>query len=271
MIHETFKIEEKGSLDYARLTTYIWDESPEICVKERPLVLVCPGGGYGMTSDREAEAIALVFMNMGVHSAILRYSVAPAEYPTALQEVARAITILRNHAEEWKIEKEKIVLIGFSAGGHLVASYGAFWNTPELAEVIGVTSEELKPAGVILSYPVITSDDRYWHQGSFENLLGSQWNEEMLEKMSLEKQVTSAFPKTFMWHTYTDDLVPVENSMLMAMALRKAGVSLEYHIFEEGVHGLSLATPHTDSPNCNMVKKEVQPWIELAETWLKNL
>lgn len=271
MIHETFKIEEKGSLDYARLVTYIWEESPEICVKERPLVLVCPGGGYGFTSDREAEAVAVSFMNMGVHAAILRYSVAPAEYPTALHEVARAVTILREHADEWYINKDKIVVMGFSAGGHLAASYGAFWNDPELAEAIGMSSEELRPAGTILCYPVITSDDRYWHKGSFENLLGSQWSEEMLEKMSIEKQVTADFPKTFMWHTYTDALVPLENSLLMAMALRRAGVSLEYHLYEDGVHGLSLAKPHTDSSICDMVNKACQSWIDLAEVWLKNL
>ena len=111
MIHETFKIEENGSLEYARLLTYIWEESPEICVKDRPLVLVCPGGGYCMTSDREAEAVALRLMTMGIHAAVLRYSVAPAEYPTALHEVARAVTILREHAEEWKINKEKIVIM----------------------------------------------------------------------------------------------------------------------------------------------------------------
>lgn len=271
MIHETFKIEEKGSMDYARLSTYIWDYSKEISVIKRPLVLVCPGGGYCMTSDREAEAIAIAFMNMGVHSAVLRYSVAPAEYPTALHEVARAVTILRKHAEEWGIDKEKIVIIGFSAGGHLTASYGVFWNDPALAEAIGVTSEELRPAGLILSYPVITSDDRYWHQGSFENLLGKQWSEEMLEKMSLEKHVTADFPKTFMWHTYNDEVVPLENSLLMAMALRQAGVSLEYHLYEDGIHGLSLAKPHTDSVNCDMIKPEVQSWIDLAEVWLNNL
>lgn len=271
MIHETIKIEEKGSMDYARLVTYLWDDSPEIPIEKRPLVLICPGGGYGMTSDREAEAIAVAVMNMGVHAAIVRYSVAPAEYPTALHEVARAFTILREHAKEWHIDPEKIVVLGFSAGGHLAASYGAFWHTPELAKAIGVKSEELRPAGAVLCYPVITSDDRYWHKGSFEKLLGSQWSEEMLEKMSLEKQVTENYPKTFMWHTYDDTCVPVENSLLMAMALKKAGVSLEYHLYEEGPHGLSLAKEHTAGNYEGMLKPAVQSWTAQLELWLKNL
>ena len=89
--------------------------------------------------------------------------------------------------------------------------------------------------------------------------------------MSLEKHVTADFPKTFMWHTYNDEVVPLENSLLMAMALRQAGVSLEYHLYEDGIHGLSLAKPHTDSVNCDMIKPEVQSWIDLAEVWLNNL
>lgn len=271
MIHETFSITEKGSLEYARLTTYIWEDSPEIPVKSRPIVLICPGGGYQMTSDREAEAIALRIMTCGIHAAILRYSCAPAEYPTALHEAARAVLILKEHAGEWHIQADKLVVMGFSAGGHLAADYGVSWNRPELADALGTDSETLRPAGLILCYPVITADARYWHKGSFENLLGTQWSEEMLEKVSLEKQVGPHVPRTFLWHTYADDLVPVENSLLLAMALRREGVPVEFHMYEKGVHGLSLAKPHTDGTGCSLVQKECQSWIDLAEVWLENL
>ncbi len=271
MIHETIPIREQGSLDYARLTTYLWEDSPEIPVKSRPIVLICPGGGYEMTSDREAEAVALRVMTCGIHAAVLRYSCAPAEYPAALRETARAVAILRERAEEWHIQPEKLSVMGFSAGGHLAASYGVFWNRPELSESLGAAPELLRPNGLILCYPVITADERFWHKDSFKNLLGSQWSKEMLEQLSMEKQVGQQVPRTFLWHTFEDGLVPVENSLLFASALRRAGVPVEFHLFEKGVHGLSLARPHTDSVWAPTVQKECEPWVDLLETWLKNL
>lgn len=271
MVHETIKIATEGSLEYARLVTYIWDESPEIPVKKRPIVLICPGGGYCMTSDREAESVALRLMCAGVHAAVLRYSVRPAEYPTALLEVAQAVALLRSRAEEWGIMEDKIVVMGFSAGGHLAASYAENWNRSEVAEKTGVSGEMLRPNGLLLCYPVITSDKRYWHQGSFENLLGSQWSEERLEAFSLEKHVGEQIPKTFLWHTYEDTSVPVENSLLFVMALRRQGIPTEFHMYEKGVHGLSLAKPHTNNMEGTCVQTECQSWIDLAEIWLGNL
>lgn len=271
MIHETIKIQTEHSLEYARLVTYIWEDSEEITVKERPLVLICPGGGYCMTSDREAESVALRLMCAGVHAAVLRYSVRPAEYPTALLEVAQAMALLREHAKEWNIMQDKIVVMGFSAGGHLAASYAENWNRSEIAEKTGVSAEEIKPNGLLLCYPVITSDKRYWHQGSFENLLGTQWSEERLEEFSLEKHVGAQVPRTFIWHTYEDTTVPVENSLLFALALRRNGIPTELHMYEKGVHGLSLAKPHTDNMEGTCVQAECQSWIDLAEVWLKNL
>lgn len=271
MLHQTIVIKEKNSQEYARLVTYLWDRSSEINIEKRGLVLICPGGGYEFTSDREAEAIALKIMGMGYHAAILRYSVAPAEYPTALTEVARCVAVLREHAEEWNIDREKIVTMGFSAGGHLAASYGVFWKEPWLAETIGVETEELRPNGQILCYPVITSDRRFWHEGSFRNLLGSQWNEELLKKMSLEKQIGLQVPRTFIWHTFTDTVVPVENALLMVAALQKNGISTEFHMYDRGVHGLSLANELTNNAEGLMYQEECQSWINLLEVWLKNL
>lgn len=271
MIHEIINIQTENSLEYARLVTYIWEESEEIPIKERPLVLICPGGGYCLTSDREAEAVALRLMSTGIHAAILRYSVRPAEYPTALLEVAQAVALLRKRAKEWNIMQDKIVVMGFSAGGHLAASYAENWNRSWVAERTGVASEILRPNGLLLCYPVITADKRYWHQGSFENLLGSQWSEERLEEFSLEKHVGEQVPRTFIWHTYEDTMVPVENSLLFAMALRKNGISTEFHMYEKGDHGLSLARPHTDNMERTCVQTECQSWVDLAETWLKNL
>ncbi len=268
MICKKIVIEEKTeNYNEAYMQTYFWDESKELYPgQKRPAVLICPGGAYRMTSDREAEAIAVRFMGMGYHAAVLRYSVAPAVYPTALRQLSKAVALLRENSEEWMIEKDKIVVTGFSAGGHLAASLGAFWNTEELRNSTGLPSESIRPNGMILCYPVITSGE-FGHQESFQFLLGERY-EEMKEKMSLEKQVTKDFPKTFIWHTFEDSVVLLENSLLFVQALRRAGVPMEYHIFPDGDHGIGLGNALTANPNGRGIVPACEPWSELAGRWL---
>lgn len=129
------EIQVAESLEYARLTTYLLDITPKFAVQERPLVLVCPGGGYHFTSEREAEIVAMQFNAMGYHSAVLDYSCAPAQFPTALLELSKSVAYLRAHAKEWCIDPDKIAVLGFSAGGHLAASLGVFWNTEWFARI----------------------------------------------------------------------------------------------------------------------------------------
>ncbi len=269
MIHETFSMKQTGSQDYARLITYIHDPAEEIGVTKRPLVLVCPGGAYVYTSAREAEPIALQFASMGYHSAVLHYSVAPgATYPVALTEVAASVKLFREHAEEWHIDPEKILVLGFSAGGHLAASYGCFWKEDFVAKEVGAADPEvLRPNGMILGYPVITSGE-FAHQGSIENLLGDRY-EELKEKMSLEKQVNADFPPTFLWHTFADGSVPVENSLLLVSALRKAGIPTEFHMYPDGGHGLSLCNEITTSVWGKEFQPQAETWIGLVRNWLK--
>lgn len=274
MKHEIFPIQVEGSQPYARLVTYIQDYTPAIRIKERKLVLVCPGGGYAGTSDREAEVMALQFVAMGHHAAVLRYSVAPAKYPTALLEVAKSIQLIREHAQEWYVDVDKIVVEGCSAGGHLAASYGVYWRESFVAEAMGIqdpqTAEKmLRPNGLILSYPVITSGE-FAHRGSFENLLGDR-QEELNDAMSLEKHVNENVPPVFIWHTFTDGAVPVENSLLFVAALRKANISTEFHMYPAGVHGLALANELTVSPEGYGYMPDCSSWIGLAKIWLGNL
>lgn len=224
-----------------------------------------------MTSDREAEAVAVKIMSMGFHTAILRYSVAPSEFPTALLEAGRAVALLRKGAEKWHIQSEKIVVMGFSAGGHLAASYGVFWNDKTVMASLKEEEELLRPNALLLGYPVITSDRNFWHEGSFRNLLGNQWSGEMLDKLSLEKRVASQVPRTFVWHTFSDGTVPVENSLLWVQALCKKRIPVEFHLYEKGVHGLSLASELTDNQEGTCIQEECQSWIELAGVWLNNL
>lgn len=270
MIHKVIDIQVEGSQPDTKLYTYLLDNSKEINPDGvRPVVVICPGGGYAMTSDREAEALAVKFMAMGYHAAVLRYSCAPAVYPTALMELATVVSLLRNNAREWNIDKDKIILQGSSAGGHLAASYGVFWKEAFLAEAVHTDTRQLRPNGLILSYPVITSG-KYAHRGSFQNLLGERY-EELLEKMSLEKQVTEDTPKTFIWHTFPDDCVPAENSLLFVMALKEKNIPTEFHLYPVGGHGLGLATRETACPDGYGIQEECQSWIPLAETWLKNI
>ena len=272
MIHKKIEIKAHGMEAVGNLYTYFLDSSIEMRPNEkRPVILMCPGGGYEMTSDREAEPMAMQFLAMGYHVAILRYSVCPVRYPAALLQVAESVLYLKEHADEYHIDPEKIVVQGCSAGGHLAANYGIAWNSPFLTKLMGMENdpERLCVAGLLLCYPVITSGEKA-HEESFRNLLGEQY-EEKKEELSLENQVTPDTPPTFLWHTATDETVPVENSLYFFQSCLQQGVSAELHIYPVGGHGLSLANEETCRANGIGVQKECQSWIGLAQTWLEEI
>ena len=272
MIHKKIEIKARGMEAVGYLYTYFLDSSIEMRPDEkRPVILMCPGGGYEMTSDREAEPMAMQFLAMGYHVAILRYSVCPVRYPAALLQVAESVLYLKEHADEYHIDPEKIVVQGCSAGGHLAANYGIAWNSPFLTKLMGMENdpEQLCVAGLLLCYPVITSGEKA-HEESFRNLLGEQY-EEKKEELSLENQVTPDTPPTFLWHTATDETVPVENSLYFFQACLQQGVSAELHNYPVGGHGLSLANEETCRANGIGVQKECQSWIGLAQTWLEEI
>lgn len=274
MIHEIIYLQAKGADTKGHqpiLVTYLLGCSESVNQgKTRPAVLICPGGGYTRTSVREAEPVAIQMNAMGFHAFILYYSCAPATFPTPQLEAAAAIVLIKERAIEWNITANKVIIAGFSAGGHLAASIGTFWNQEFLYRTLGVEPEQIRPDGMILCYPVITSGE-YAHRGSFENLLGERY-EELLEKTSLEKQVTIDTPKTFLWHTYEDGSVPLENTLLFASALRKYQIPMEVHIYPRGKHGIALANEETQSMEGeNTVIPEAQNWIRMAGRWIKNL
>lgn len=275
MLHETYNL----NLDYSSLgishddatiatyTTYIHDVYPnDQKVVNRPLIIICPGGGYNHLSAREGEPVALKMLELGLNAVILRYSYSPNEYPCALYELAYLISYARHHAEEWHIDPDKIIVAGFSAGGHLAASIGTMWHEPFLSEALHLSASDIRPNKLLLSYPVITSGE-HAHRGSFERLLGSRYDE-LLSDMSLENRVSDKTPECFIWHTFEDATVPVENSILFAQALRKAGVRFELHIFPFGSHGLALATPETDNITGTKTQPECAVWPELFAAWL---
>lgn len=268
MRNEQIKIQVEGSGKDVCLETYILgDVMDGARNRKTPLVLICPGGGYAMTSNREAEPIALQFNSMGYQAAVLRYSCAPAVYPTALCELAQSVKLIREHAEEWSVNAEKIIVMGFSAGGHLAASYGVFWNEPWLAEKTQCDKKLLEANGLVLCYPVISSKEEIAHQDSIKNLLGESYPE-MKEQVSLEDKVGKHTPKTFLWHTFTDPVVPFWNSFRFAEALGKAGVPMEYHLYPQGGHGLSLANEQTANEEGKGVEKVCQSWVPLLRSWM---
>ena len=155
---------------------------------------------------------------------------------------------------------------GFSAGGHLAASLGVFWNTEELAGITGMDNQMIRPNGMILNYPVITSGE-FGHEESFRNLLGDCY-EELKNQMSLEFQVTEDTPKTFIWHTFEDQTVLLDNTLLFVQALYKKGIPVEYHVFPQGPHGLGLANELTANENGRGIVRACEPWSALAGKWL---
>ena len=256
MRHECIPLPQTGVV----LETYLTDNRAVEDTRRRPLALIFPGGAYAYRSDREAEPVALRLLGLGVQTVIVRYSVAPAVYPQALNEAAEAVAYARAHAEEWLCDSRKIAVMGFSAGGHAACHIGVKW--PQFGE-------ESRPDAMILCYPVITSGP-FAHRGSIDNLLGSD-QDGLLETVSLEKQVTDQTPPTFLWHTWEDAAVPVENSLLFAAALRQHGVPCEMHIYQRGGHGMSLGNEEVYPRDGDNLHPECENWIDMAARWLKAL
>jgi len=222
----------------ATMTLFLLPASHEMPYQQdKPMVLVCPGGGYAFRSDREAEPIAMHFLAAGMHAAIVRYSCDTVRYPTAALELAWCVQECRRNAQQWHIRPDSIHVIGFSAGGHLACTLGTTWHWPVFEQALG-NDVSCRPDSQILSYPVVTMGE-FTHEGSRDHLLGENASQEAIDMMSLEKQVTSKTVPTFLWHTVEDGAVPVENSLQYAAALRRAGVPFEMHLYEKGHHGLS--------------------------------
>ena len=237
-------------------------EAPDYPTRKRPAMLVIAGGGYGCVSPREKECIALAYVAQGFAAFTLEYSVAPIRFPAQLIEGAMAMAYIRENSDKFGVKPDKVAAIGFSAGGHLTGMLATLFDHAAVKAVLKEKSALVRPDAVILSYPVITSGEKA-HRGSFDNLCG-QDNAKLQAELSLENAVTENSSPAFIWATVNDELVPSENSLYMALAYKKAGVPFELHIFENGVHGLSLATEETD-----WINKPVQQWLPLSVTWLK--
>ena len=248
--------EEPALVHYTDLGEY---ERPD---RERPgCVIVFPGGGYGCRADYEGEPVALGYNKAGIRSFVLEYRLSPYHYPAILCDAQRAVRWVRYHADELKIDPDKIAVLGFSAGGHLASCAMTVYDRGlDCGDEIDRVS--CRPDAGILCYAVISLEDEYTHEGTKNVMLRETENPDELEKkLTGYLNVTGDTPPAFLWHTAGDNAVPPENSLIMAQALAKSGIPYELHVYMEGDHGLGLCDgiPGNDT------------WHTLSSIWLKKL
>ncbi len=259
-LYDYFKVDRAG-VHGGELTVLCRAQSGELKHKLRPAVLVIPGGGYGFLSDREGEPVAIKFLEEGYCAFILSYSI-NTPYPTPLNEALMAVAYIRQNAEKYGINKDNVVAIGFSAGGHLTGLL-ATATTDETR----ICSVSCKPNAVILSYPVVTMGN-LTHEGT-RDVISDKGRIE-LDSLSIEKRVDKNAVPAFIWHTFEDDCVPVENSLMLANAYKKESIPFALHVFEKGWHGLSLSNSETSDENSwDIELNYVGKWFELAIDWLE--
>jgi acetyl esterase/lipase len=225
--------------------------------------VICPGGGYGGLASYEGSHYARFLNEQGIAGFVLKYRLGSSGYrhPAMLQDAARAVRAVRARAGEWKLDPRRVGIMGSSAGGHLASTLLTHFDAGKPDAGDPIDRQSSRPDLGILCYPVITMGE-FTHQGSKNNLLGRSPAPELVRDLSNELQVTKETPPCFIWHTFEDKAVPVENSLQFAEALRKAGVPFDLHIYQKGVHGLGLGSHDYDPTKWH-------PWTHDCIFWLK--
>ena len=222
-------------------------------------MVVCPGGGYGALAAHEGHDIAVWLNNLGVTAFVLKYRLGPRyQHPSMMLDVQRAIRTVRAKATEFKVDANRIGVMGFSAGGHLASTAATHFDAGDAVASDPIDRVSSRPDLAILCYPVITMTLPFTHGGSRKNLLGENPTAALVELMSNEKQVTPQTPPTFIFHTVDDQAVPIENALLFVEALRKNKVAHETHFYEHGRHGVGLAK---DDPILSQWPLQLANWL----------
>lgn len=263
----TVDLKETYNLKGGKLTAYVADYPWDALDIEwkRPAVIVIPGGGYGMVSKREAEPIALAFLDRGFHAFVLDYTVGGENgesYPEQLFQAAASVDYVRTHAQELNVNPNEIFAVGFSAGGHLTANLAV--EHQNIYAKLG-RNLDCKPTAVGLAYPVISKI--HGHQGSYENLLwgySDEAKEELLKTLNLDQAVSKDTPPAFIWTTATDTCVPPDNSLRYAMALDREGIDYELHVYPRLGHGISTAKLEINTYNAEIEKHFIRTsrWLD---------
>lgn len=296
-----------GEDDKAYLSTYILYDSSDLDPgKRRPAMLVIPGGGYLGTSDREAEFVALAFAAKGYHAFVLRYHVEEeARMPQPILDGFKAVSIIRAHADAWCVDPDKIAAVGFSAGGHLASALATMWKDETFARQLGLDREAFRIQAAILSYPCtmlhepippvhtglaaseferfrdgmkgLMRNTVYVESGEVRWDIGTTMSKcitgkadpqpEDLMPYSTALLVDEDTAPCFVWTTNTDEMVPASNSLLFVKAMMEKGCQVEFHLFADGPHGISLGTMET-AGEAKMLRADVGVWFDMALTWL---
>lgn len=293
---ETIKLREDWN---ATLTSFIID--PEISFrvyKKRPAIIICPGGAYLTLAKKEGEAVATRFLGLGYHVFVLHYTTyfetrpteeqpeptlnKNTEYPIQLMQLMKSMEYVNSIAEDNYIDLENIYVMGFSAGAHLVGSLGVHWDDKHLLTELSISNDAIiRPKGLIMGYPLVKAEviignkradigENFVSNFSYmkEGLFGrGEINQDALEKFNLVKNVRPDMPRTFVWQTGEDKIIPVATVTEFVLALNNAKVPCEYHMFEKGGHGMALAdevSSHLDSD----INYAASKWVDAVKIWL---
>jgi acetyl esterase/lipase len=250
----------KADKDVPTLTPF-W---PDPAKATGAALVICPGGGYGGLAPHEGADYARFVSEHGIAGFVLKYRLGPAGYrhPAMLQDAARAVRTVRARAGEWKLDAKRVGIMGSSAGGHLASTLLTHFDAGKADDADVVERQSSRPDLGILCYPVVTLLDPLAHKGSRKNLLGDNPAPELVKELSNDLQVTKDTPPCFIFHTYEDNGVLVENSLQFAAALRKAGVPFDLLIYEKGRHGIGLGSQPYGTG-------ERHPWSRDCIFWLK--
>jgi acetyl esterase/lipase len=258
-----------GTNDVPTLTPFLPDPAKATGLTRRSnakavaAIVICPGGGYGGLADHEGSQYARWFNELGIAGFVLKYRLGSAGYrhPAMLNDAARALRTVRARGSEWNVDPKRIGIIGSSAGGHLASTLLTHFDAGQPDSTDPIERVSSRPDLGILCYPVITMGE-FTHAGSKKYLLGENPAPELVKQLSNELQVTKDTPPCFIWHTWEDNVVPVENSLQFAGRLRQAGARFDLHIYERGSHGLGLGSRQYGGG-------ERHPWTRDCAFWLK--